>query len=119
MLHFDINKINKPAFMSECGLLAHIGIYDAPITARDTLEPSYRKTCLAMNEKTGLLLVYISADTEEGLEEFRMDYPDANMTQNIIEDPDQWEQLAFPDSQVKDGTPLDIYYQGRAKENIR
>jgi len=118
MENFSKQVLDKPNNLKDKDFVAIVGIYDTPKTVYEIGKQPYHKSELAFNENTGKVQVYIAADKISGLNQFKQDYPDAEIRENAtLENPEDWRVIAFSSQLMPDeSTPLDNYFQARGRE---
>jgi len=109
--------IKKPSNLDEHDLIAVLDIYDTPLYIADPLNMTYTKTEIAVNESDGKVQVYVNSNTEEGIEDFKKAYPNAEIRyDDILPDPDRWRVLVFPSKTSDEHTALDTFYKAKHDE---
>lgn len=111
-------NINKPEVLEKFDLIAIIDLYEQPINVWLPENQPYYKSDLAVNLSRKKLQTYINSSTEEGLQQFVIDYPSAVIQENefLIDDSD-WNLLIAPKSAKPNETTLDSYFRERHLDN--
>lgn len=121
MENYSKQILTKPSHIPDKELIAILGESKASKKLRMPHEMPYQKSELAINVRTGEVQVYVTAENNGGLQEFKKDYPDAVIREDAtLDNPDDWRVLAFPMETMPDeSTPLDNYYQVKGRELVR
>lgn len=112
-------EIIKPSNLAKHGLIAIYNTGEKSLTPRDFMHMPYIINELAVNRVSNKIQVYVLSDTVKGLNEFKKDYPNAELQKDAsLEVPQDWEILAFPTEPIDDtGTALDYYFHAFSKAN--
>lgn len=107
--------INKPTDIETYDLIAVMGLRESPVKPQNPMNMSYSKSTLAVNIFDSLIQVYISSNTKKGINDFKSDYPNAEIQENPMLDEEKWRLLAFPMEASENSNTLDVYFKGRHK----
>ena len=109
-------NIDKPDKLGKHDLIAVMGFRDTPIKPQDPMKMSYTKSTIAVNPFDDTLLVYVVADTKKGLDEFKKNFPNAEIQKEEPIDKEKWRLTAFPVENAEVHTPLEVYFRGIHKD---